>query len=114
MMKTKVLLASSLAALAVAGCGTYRTTVADPWVGSSEQELTKAWGYPTSSNDLVQVNTSTKVYTYRSFVMMGTAAGGGPTACRVSFTLSDQVVSRVDVNGADCPRIKRAQIPPKL
>lgn len=35
-------------------------------------------------------------------------------AAIVSFTLLDQIVSRVDVNGADCPRIKLAQLPQKL
>lgn len=89
---------------ALTGCATYEETVMRPWGGAPERELVGAWGYPASANDIVRIDASTKVYTYR---YVTSDAMGNPSTCRITFTLTDGVVSRWEYNGAGCPRNKR-------
>ncbi|HET6807284.1 MAG TPA: hypothetical protein VFH59_17755 [Frateuria sp.] len=97
---------AACAALAVASssCAQYETKVMQPWLGASQAELISKWGYPTSAGDIVNVDSETTVYTYRS-VLGGWA--GPPGACVVSFTLRSQTVVAWKYNGANCPDILR-------
>lgn len=97
--------ALAVAILGVAGCASYDQKVMAPWMGASESQLVQAWGYPVSNDDLVVIDQSTKVYTYR--YNTSDAWSGAATTCRISFTLRNAIVSRWEYNGASCPRHTR-------
>lgn len=89
-----------------AGCASYKTKVLQPWLGASEAEVVQKWGYPQSANDVVRIDDSTKVYTYRSargsFLTPNIAV-----ACVVSFTFRDDKVISDKFEGDNCASIAR-------
>jgi len=62
------------------------------------------WGYPTSANDIVNIDAATKVYTYRSARAFITPQ---LQPCAVSFTLQNGVVIADKYEGENCIAIPR-------
>jgi hypothetical protein len=95
----------------LSACASYRNDIMEPWIGASQEELVMRWGYPQSANDLIKINDTTSVFTYRSYRSLGHGPwrnfGGGPSLCAVSFTLKNSVVANYRYEGENCPKIKR-------
>lgn len=93
----------SLAIFSLYSCTSYKETIMQPWVGAPKKELIVKWGYPQSANDLVKIDDSITVYSYRSY-------REGPTGrfpCVVSFTIKNETVISYKYEGSNCPRIQR-------
>lgn len=84
----------------------YTKNIMEPWMGATLNELTSAWGFPQSSDDLFKVNETTTIYTYRS----NRGGIGGQLKCAVSFTIRDKKVVGFKYEGGHCPRIKRKKL----
>jgi hypothetical protein len=78
-------------------------SVMEEWIGASIEELTSKWGYPAHQNDVVDIDSNTRIFTYRSYG----GAFGGPKACIVSFTIRDNIVIQYKYRGGHCPKIRR-------
>src|SRR3990172_5674665 len=89
----------------------FKNDVMEPWIGATNEELVEKWGYPQSANDLLKIDDTTTIYTYRSNRSLGSGPhrnfGGGPTECVISFTVKNNVVTRYKYEGGNCPKIKR-------
>lgn len=81
----------------------YKEKYMEPWIGATQEELTKKWGYPQTANDVVKIDDETTVFTYRS----NNVGWGGRIKCLVSFTIKKKVVTRFKYEGGHCPKIRR-------
>jgi len=89
----------------LSACAAYQATILDPWVGATKAELVEGWGYPTSNDDIVKIDDTITVYSYRSKIDIGFDAG--PQDCVVSFTLERDIVTSARYVGANCIRHER-------
>ena len=58
----------------------------DSWIGSSYEDVVKAWGYPITANDFVDLPYGKDVYTYR------TNYKSGSYLCITSFAIGKKGV----------------------
>jgi hypothetical protein len=100
MRKLLIVVLLSCSFTVVAG---YTKDIMEPWMGATLKELTNAWGFPQSADDLFKVSETTTIYTYRS----NRGGIGGQLKCAVSFTIRENKVVGFKYEGGHCPRIKR-------
>ena len=84
----------------LAGCATSANyeKVVDSWVGSSEDELIRKWGVPTSSYS----TSDNKYITYRRTRIVDYGSGPFQKSCETTFTLQNERIVSWSFKGNDC------------
>lgn len=82
----------------------------EQWIGKTQEQVTRAWGYPMDADHVIQLGDVT-VYTYEFGMTEGLRFGsfGSNGPCRIAFVFRANKVLRNRWEGKFCPRLEPAE-----